>query len=76
MLVLLTHACTRMKGSLVRRFWRAGAAALLIAGIGLLEYALDKTGLPVPVCYLLMAAALVVFGILQMQVMNHQAKNS
>ena len=74
MLGLLIYACARMKGSktFLRRFWRAGAAALLIAVIGLLEYALDKTGIPVPVCYAMMAAALAAFGALEIQALRRR----
>ena len=68
MLGLLVCACLRMKEAMppARRFWRAGAAVLVMVSIGLLEYALDKTGIPVPVCYLLMMAALAVFGAMEL----------
>jgi len=67
MLGLLAYACTRMKGAFTpaRRYWPVGAAVLMIAAIGLLEYALDKTGIPVPVCYAMMAAALAGLGLLE-----------
>lgn len=67
LLGLLIYACSRMKGAFpaVRRYWPVGAAVLLIAAIGLLEYALDKTGIPVPVCYAMMAAVLTGLGLLE-----------
>ena len=67
MLGLLVYACSRMKGVLspVRRFCPAIVGVVMLIAVGLLEYALDKTGIPVPACYALMAASLAVFGLME-----------
>ena len=49
-----------------------GAAVLLMVSIGLLEYALDKTGIPVPVCYAMMAGALILFGAMEIRALQKQ----
>lgn len=76
MLGLLACACYRMAGSMppVRRYWQVGAAVLLMVSIGLLEYALDKTGIPVPVCYAMMAGALILFGAMEIRALQKTAQ--
>lgn len=78
MLGLLVYSCMRMSGQLtaVRRFWRAGAAVLALVCVGLLEYALDKTGIPVPVCYALMIAVLVLCGVMEIQALEKGTQKS
>lgn len=64
---MLAYACSRMKGiaSAGRRWWPVAVAVLMIVVIGLLEYALDKTNIPVTACYTMMIAALGVIGLLE-----------
>ena len=78
MLGLLVYGCMRMSGQLtaVRRFWRAGAAVLALVCVGLLEYALDKTGIPVPVCYVLMIAVLVLCSVMEIQALEKGTQKS
>lgn len=65
LLAMLAYACSRMQRTVRMRYWPMIPAAALIACIGLIEYALDKTDIPVPVCYVLMLAALACFGALE-----------
>lgn len=76
MLGMMVYVCCRMSGQLtaVRRWWRAGAAVLALVCVGLLEYALDKTGIPVPMCYVMMIAVLALCGVVYIQALQKQRK--
>ena len=64
-LVMLFVSCRLIRKAVFCRFWPFAAGVLLVVCIGLLEYALDKTDIPVPACYLMMAAALLGLGFLE-----------
>lgn len=66
----LFFVCARRKDvlSVPRRFWPVAAGLLPLGAIGYLEYALDKTGVPVWSCYALMICALCATGFLWLYV--------
>ena len=50
-LALIAYACYRLGSAQKRRYWPVLWAALCIGGMALIEFALDKSNLPVWVCY-------------------------
>ena len=74
MLGFMFDACRRMNGRMqsVCRWWRTVIAVLALACVGLLEYALDKTGIPVPICYAMMTVMLSLCGVMYVQALHKQ----
>lgn len=65
LLGLLWYACKRESGPRKRRYVPVLLGALCIAGIGLLEFGLYKSGIPVWLCYCMMAVLLACVALLE-----------
>lgn len=63
-LALIWYACKQWKGGRIR--WLPVVLCITgLAGVALLEYALDKTDIPVSACYTLMTLDLIVLGTME-----------
>ncbi len=67
---MLFWACQKRQSAQKTRYLPLAIGFVSVACIGVLEWALDKTGIPVPVCYLLMAGALGVMGWMELRLLS------